>query len=205
VGEENGKLRKSGGWEKQAPAQWHLRANTVATVGHDARVTRPQAGYSAPPVHRNGATLEFVNGYPVGASLLAMAVYQSILMATDLTLSRASSLPQWFGGVPGLFALVALAAARRKAIDPAPGADAVIATAALATVGGLEQRLRPGLVPKPQHSGTGLLRSTDGAVVAQEGIAVTPGNTALAPGTRLIGGKGRSAQGQQQNRDTGAK
>src|SRR3546814_7004577 len=95
--------------------------------------------------------------------------------------------------------LVALATARCEAINPTPGADAVIATAALATVGGLEQRLRPGLVPEPQHSGTGPLRSTDGAVVAQEGIAVTPGNTALAPGTRLIGGEGRSTQGQQQS------
>jgi len=126
-------------------------------------------------------------------------------MPTDLTPSRASSLPPLFGGVPGLFALVALAAARREAIDPAPGTDAVIATAALATVGGLEQRLRARVVPKPQHSGTGLLRSTDGAVIAQEGIAVASGNTALAPGTRLIGGKGRGAQSQQQDRDTGAK
>lgn len=124
-----------------------------------------------------------VNGYPVGASLL----------------------PPLFGGVPGLFALVALAAARCEAIDPAPGADTVIATAALATVGGLEQGLRPSLVAKPQHSGTGLLRSTDRAVVAEEGIAITPGDPALAPGTRLIGGKGRSAQDQQQDRDTGAK
>jgi hypothetical protein len=119
-----------------------------------------------------------------------MAVHQSISMATDLTLSRASSLPQGFGGVPGLFALVALAAARCEAIDPTPRPDAVIATAALATVSGLEQRLRPGLVPEAQHSGTGPLRSTDGAVVAQEGIAVTPGNPALAPGTRLVGGEG---------------
>jgi hypothetical protein len=37
-----------------------------------------------------------MNAIPVGASLLAMAASHSTLMSTDLTLSRASSLPQGF-------------------------------------------------------------------------------------------------------------
>ncbi|RAI68444.1 hypothetical protein DOZ80_15905 [Pseudomonas fluorescens] len=32
----------------------------------------------------------------MGASLLAIAIHQSLSMLTDLTPSRASSLPQWF-------------------------------------------------------------------------------------------------------------
>jgi len=153
MGEENGKLRKSGRWEKQTRGRRRSHVNAIATVSYDARVIRPQTGYSRTETEPHWSC----RWIPVGASLLAIAVDQSMLMLNDLTLSRASSLPQLFGSVPGLFALVALAAARREAIDPATGADAVIATAALATVGGLEQRLRARLVPKPQHSGTGLL------------------------------------------------
>ena len=96
MGEENGKLRKSGRWERQTCGRRHPHVNAVATVSYDARVIRPQTGYSRTETE----PLWSCKWIPVGASLLAIAVDQSMLMLDDLTLSRASS-HILFGGVTG--------------------------------------------------------------------------------------------------------
>ena len=90
-----------------------------------------------------------------------------------------------------LLALVALVAAGRQAIHPASWPGAERAGAAGAAIGILQQRLRSRLVFTAKHRRATFLRTTDGAVIAQEQIAVATIDAALLPRTWRVGSPGR--------------
>ena len=99
------------------------------------------------------------------------------------------------------FSLVALFPAGRQAIHPTTGSCAKRAGSAGAAIVALQEVLRSRLLALAKHCRAALLRTADGAVIAQKQIAVATVNPAFFAGTRGIGRLNENAGKQQQEQD----
>ena len=101
--------------------------------------------------------------------------------------------------------LVAFIATGGQAIDPAPWPGAETAAAAGATLGITQQWLGTrGRGTLAEHQRAVFLRGADGAVIAQEQLAIAAGDAAFLSGTGLIGRlRRRAAQQHQAHREKG--